>query len=255
MNLKKKSIIATSFIALISASFVSFAGAERPVAERVSVPATASASTPVTKVAAVATNTVSTVANLYNEMNLQAAGLSKQAFELAAKGYEKLKGAHRLGNERYLTIVDFSQSSRAKRFYLIDMISKKLVTNTFVAHGKNTGVDQANSFSNVPSSNKSSLGFYLTKGTYSGKHGTSLKLSGIEKGFNDNAEARAIVVHAADYVNAGRVNSAYMGRSQGCPALPNDVAAEVIDKIKNGSAMFLYYPEQAYLNGSQMINS
>lgn len=255
MNMRKKSIIATSFIALISASFVSFAGAERPVAERVNVPAATAAAPVATNAATTVANTVSTVANLYNELNLQAAGLSKQAFEYAAKGYNKLKAANRLGNERYLTIVDFSQSSRAKRFYLIDMISKKLVTNTFVAHGKNSGVDKATSFSNTPSSNKSSLGFYVTKGTYSGKHGTSLKLSGVEKGFNDNAEARAIVVHAADYVNAGRVNSAYMGRSQGCPALPNDVSADVINKIKNGSAMFLYYPEQAYLNGSQMIKS
>jgi hypothetical protein len=251
MNLKKKALIVTSFITIISASLVSFNAAENNVENNIVKTASIK---PAAKIVA-ATNVATNIAGLYDELNLQSTGLSKQAYDFAAKGYAKLKDAHRLGNERYLTIVDFSQSSRSKRFYLIDVISKKLVTNTFVAHGKNTGVDKAQNFSNTPESHKSSLGFYLTKGTYSGKHGLSLKLSGLEKGFNDNAEARAIVVHGADYVNAGRVKSAYMGRSQGCPALPNELSSEVINKIKNGSAMFLYYPEQAYVNGSQFINS
>jgi hypothetical protein len=113
----------------------------------------------------------------------------------------------------------------------------------------------AKDFSNAPESNKSSLGFYVTKGTYMGKHGLSLRVAGMEEGFNDNAEARGIVVHAADYVNAARVNSAYMGRSQGCPALPNELSAKVIDLIKDGSAMFLYYPAETYLKASKLINA
>ena len=158
-------------------------------------------------------------------------------------------------NTQYLTIVDFSQSSRKKRFYLLDVKNQELELNTFVAHGKNSGVDQAVRFSNTPESEASSLGFYVTKETYRGKHGLSLKLAGLEDGFNDNAEARAIVVHGANYVNAGRVRSAYMGRSQGCPALPQAQAAKVINLIKGGSSLFVYHPSQKYLNNSKILNS
>jgi hypothetical protein len=195
------------------------------------------------------------VTRLYDSAGLQKAGLSKQAFTYALNGYLKMRSNHSLQNSQYLTIVDFSQSSRQKRFYLIDVPACKLVVNTFVAHGRNTGVDMATKFSNSPESNESSLGFYVTKGTYIGKHGLSLRIDGLENGFNDKAEARGIVVHAADYVNAGRVNSAYMGRSQGCPALPNEIAPQVINMIKDGTAMFLYYPSETYLKGSRILNS
>jgi hypothetical protein len=110
-------------------------------------------------------------------------------------------------------------------------------------------------FSNRPQSEASSLGFYVTKDTYRGKHGLSLKLQGLENGFNDNAESRAIVVHGANYVNSSRVNSAYMGRSQGCPALPEAQAPKVIRLIKGGSALFVYNPSQKYLNSSKILNS
>jgi hypothetical protein len=192
---------------------------------------------------------------LFDSLGLEAKGLSAKAFEYAYEGYQNLCAENRLNNDQFLTIVDFSQSSRSKRFYLVDVKNCKLVLNTYVAHGKNSGVDQAAKFSNVPESNQSSLGFYVTKNTYTGKHGLSLRLAGMEAGFNDKAEARAIVVHGAEYVNSGRVNSAYMGRSQGCPALPEDVSAKVIDLIKDGSAMFLYYPSTEYLSSSRVINS
>jgi hypothetical protein len=192
---------------------------------------------------------------LYDSLDLKETGLSKEVFDYAYKGYEKLRSESAVGNDQYLTIVDFSQSSRKKRFYLVDVKNYKLVVNTFVAHGKNTGVDMATKFSNIPESNQSSLGFYVTKNTYIGKHGLSLRVAGMEAGFNDKAEARAIVVHGADYVNPGRVNSGYMGRSQGCPALPENVSAEVINRIKDGSTMFLYYPAQDYLRSSRIINS
>lgn len=203
----------------------------------------------------VASNTTeSSAVALYESMNLQEAGLSINTFEKAIKGYNKLVTAGLVNNSRYLTIVDLSQSSRKKRFYLLDMENNTLAINTFVSHGKNSGVDMARSFSNTPESEKSSLGFYITKQTYTGKHGLSLKLSGLEYGFNNNAERRAIVVHGAEYVNAGRVNSDYMGRSQGCPALPENKASEVINLIKGGSALFVYHPTESYLNGSKLIN-
>jgi len=192
---------------------------------------------------------------LYQELNLNNKGLSKEAFSTAVKGYEKLKEEGVLQNTQYLTIVDLSQSSRKKRFYLIDIVNHALTMNTYVAHGKNSGVDEAENFSNMPESEKSSLGFYITKNTYNGKHGLSLKLAGLENGFNDKAEARGIVVHAANYVNEARANSAYMGRSQGCPALPNAIAPKVIKMIKGGSALFVYNPNENYLSNSPVLNS
>ncbi|MEI6949233.1 murein L,D-transpeptidase catalytic domain family protein [Paraflavisolibacter sp. H34] len=192
---------------------------------------------------------------LYSKMKLEAAGLSRDVLEAALKGYEKMVGKGLVRNEQYLTIIDFSQSSRKKRFYLLDLKNMELALNTFVSHGKNSGLDRAAYFSNTPESEKSSLGFYVTKGTYTGKHGKSLRLSGLEQGFNDKAEARGIVVHAADYVNEGRVQTPYMGRSQGCPALSPAVAPRVINMIKDGSALFIYHPTASYLNGSKMLNS
>lgn len=192
---------------------------------------------------------------LYNRLHLQDAGLSMQALSLAMKGYEKLLEEGNVQNQKYLTIVDLSQSSRKKRFYLLDMENQKLIVNTFVAHGRNSGIDDAEQFSNDPNSNESSLGFYLTKNTYMGKHGLSLKLSGQEAGFNDNAEARGIVVHGAPYVNEGRVASDYMGRSQGCPALPENEYAHIISLIKDGSVLFIYHPDNQYITGSSLLNS
>jgi hypothetical protein len=198
---------------------------------------------------------VSLSTSLYEGLNLQAVGLSKEAVEYAVKGYEKLVAAGTVANSQYLTIIDFSQSSRKKRFYLIDVKNGELVMNTFVSHGKNTGVDNAEKFSNTVNSEQSSLGFYVTGATYTGKHGKSLRLAGQEQGFNNNAMARGVVVHGAAYVNAGRVKSAYMGRSQGCPALPETEYAKAIDYIKDGSVMFIYHPTAAgYIQQSPVLN-
>jgi hypothetical protein len=134
------------------------------------------------------------------------------------------------------------------------MENHKLVKNTFVSHGRNSGVDKATRFSNAPNSYETSLGFYTTGHTYQGKHGLSLRLHGLEKGFNSNAEARAIVVHGAEYVNAARVNSAYMGRSLGCPAVPVKESREVIKTIQDGSVLFIYHPSKNYLQSSDYIN-
>ncbi|GAA4341042.1 hypothetical protein GCM10023184_39170 [Flaviaesturariibacter amylovorans] len=185
---------------------------------------------------------------------MEGKGLKMPTLEAAVKGYLKLQEQGALKNSDLLTIVDFSQSSRKKRLYLLDTKNMQLLENTFVSHAKNSGVDMANDFSNVIGSEKSSLGFYLTKGTYTGKHGMSLRLSGLEKGFNDNAESRAIVVHGADYVNAGRVSSAYMGRSQGCPAVPMDDYRRIISEIKDGTALFIYSPDPTYLNNSDLLS-
>ncbi|MGZ8537637.1 MAG: murein L,D-transpeptidase catalytic domain family protein [Flavisolibacter sp.] len=191
---------------------------------------------------------------LYQDLKLDSFGLSKETLELALKGYEKLVDQGAVSKDQFLTIVDFSQISRKKRFYVIDVKKRELVWNTFVSHGKNSGLDSAARFSNAFNSEASSLGFYVTKTTYTGKHGKSLRISGMEEGFNNNAEARGVVVHGAQYVSSARVNSAYMGRSQGCPALPQNEYAKVIDIIKDGSVMFIYSPAQEYIQDSPILN-
>ena len=197
---------------------------------------------------------VSLSEKLYDSLHLGEAGLSKETVAYAIRGYQKLKDSGLVDNPQYLTIVDLSQSSRNKRFYILDMQNDKLVWNTYVAHGKNSGVDVAKSFSNDFNSEKSSLGFYVTQTTYSGKHGLSLRINGLEHGFNDNAEARGVVLHGAPYVNAERAHSEYMGRSQGCPALPENEYASVINIIKGGSVLFVYNPSTDYLQSSTLLN-
>ena len=156
-----------------------------------------------------------------------------------------------------LSICDFSQPSRNKRLYIIDMESRKLLYNTYVAHGKNSGAEFATSFSNSAESLKSSLGFYITQDTYIGSHGLSLKIEGMEKGFNDNAEKRNIVVHGCDYTSDPFVkNNSYCGRSFGCPAVPARQSSGIIQTLKEGSCLFIYHPSASgYLNKSSILNS
>jgi hypothetical protein len=173
----------------------------------------------------------------------------------AFKGYQELVAKGVVTNEDVLTVVDFSQPSSNKRMYIIDVKNGKLLLNTFVAHGKNSGLQYAEHFSNRPESLQSSLGFYVTKTTYSGKHGTSLRLEGEEQGWNDNASERAVVVHGAKYIGSGRANAAYMGRSFGCPAVPQNQAQTVINLIKDGTCLFIYHPTTEYLKSSKLLNS
>lgn len=247
------------FASLLAISAVSYSFISKPSADKTSriekEAVTSEASVFVSKVHDHTAEVATVSSSLYDGLKLNEKGLSKDAIDVAVKGYLSLQEQGKLENDNLLTIVDFSQSSRKKRFYLLDVKNKKLLENTYVAHGKNSGVDIATNFSNVIGSEKSSIGFYVTKGTYTGKNGFSLRMEGLDKGFNDNAEERAIVVHGADYVNAGRVQSDYMGRSQGCPALPRENYVQVIDQIKNGTAFFVYYPSENYLKNSTVLNS
>lgn len=194
--------------------------------------------------------------SIYDAIHLDDAGVDSTAFQLAYKGYHKLLQEGFINNEGILTIADFSKSSSEKRLYVIDMINEKLLFNTLVAHGRNSGLRYASSFSNKPESNKSSLGFYLTLDTYYGGNGYSLKLRGLEKGINDKAYDRAIVLHGSDYVNNAFANSnGFLGRSFGCPAVPRKLAAGIINTIKNGSVLFIYHPAKNYIDKSTILNS
>lgn len=243
-----KNLFLPALIVSLSLVFISFAKANNSAKS-----ASVKDSTAVTDSSAIV-HKLSVGEKMFADLHLQEAGLSKETVEFAVKGYQRLVDSGLVNNQRYLSIVDLSQSSRNKRFYILDMQNNTLAWNTFVAHGRNSGVDMAKSFSNALNSNKSSLGFYVTQSTYKGKHGLSLRISGLEEGFNDNAEARGVVVHGATYVNAGRANSDYMGRSQGCPALPENEYAEVIDIIKGGSVLFVYNPDSSYLETSTLLN-
>jgi hypothetical protein len=139
--------------------------------------------------------------------------------------------------------------------HVVDLKSGRLLFNSVVAHGRNSGDEYAQHFSNQPNSHKSSLGFYVTGGTYSGSNGYSMILNGMEKGFNDKAKDRAIVMHGAAYANENVLYSGHrLGRSFGCPALPQQLNKQVIEKIKGGNCLFIFYPDQQYLNNSKMIN-
>lgn len=196
-----------------------------------------------------------TVQIIYDSLKLQKSGLKKEVFAFAYRGYYNLLEKGTINKEGILTICDFSQSSRRKRLYLIDLVNYKLLLNTHVAHGKNSGGEYARKFSNRPQSLQSSLGFYVTKSTYWGEHGLALVIDGLEKGFNDKAEQRRIVVHGSKYVGDNYLRFRnHIGRSFGCPAVPKKVSTKLIQTIKNGSCLFIYHPSKNYLTGSTILN-
>jgi len=191
--------------------------------------------------------------NVYTSLHLKELGLNEKAFQLALKGWSRLKAKGKVSKD-IISICDFTQSSAQKRLYVIDLSTGNLLFNTLVAHGKNTGEEFAKYFSNTPSSLASSLGFYVTKETYEGTHGLGLKLTGMEPGFNDRAEERAIVMHGAWYVCDNFVNQyGRLGKSWGCPAVPEELHEQIINTIKNGTTLFIYYPDKAYLAASQLL--
>jgi hypothetical protein len=188
---------------------------------------------------------------LWNDCRLEKT-LSFEVFNTAVIGYRKID---LIRKKDLITIIDFTKPSTEKRFFVIDIYNKKLLYHCFVAHGKNSGDNLAVSFSNKPESLKSSLGFYITAETYSGKHGYSLRLDGLEKSINDNARLREIVIHGADYVSQQFIDKhGRLGRSWGCPALPVEITREVIDKISNGSCLFIYGKDKNYFVNSDYIN-
>jgi hypothetical protein len=192
---------------------------------------------------------------LYDSLQLENLGLSHEAFVFALQGFYKLKTTGKLQNDSILSVIDFSLPSSRKRLFLINLTKGSLLFNTLVSHGKKSGRETATSFSNQFNSYKSSLGFYITGSPYTGKHGCSLRLEGEEKGINDNAFNRGIVMHSAAYVNEQVISSqGYIGRSEGCPAIPQAVHKMIIEKIKNGSCLYIYSPDKFYVSHSKMIN-
>jgi hypothetical protein len=185
---------------------------------------------------------------------IQDTTLSQKAFDYGLRGYYTLKNEGKLINEKYLTIVDFTQHSSNKRLYVIDMSTMDVVHKTYCSHGKNTGGSTAEYFSNKSGSLQSSLGFFLTSETYSGKFDYALRLDGLES-TNYKARERGIVMHGAEYATERflKRNNNVLGRSYGCPAVPMDEARIVIDLIKEGSCFYIYADQLSYKQASRYI--
>lgn len=180
--------------------------------------------------------------------------LSKSVFEKALDGRQKLLKTTKVKKPHLLMVVDFSLASTRKRLWIMDLRDHKLLYNTLVAHGRHTGQNKAEHFSNILGSKQSNLGFLLTRGTYTGKHGHSLILDGLEEGINDRAKERYIVIHGADYVSEEFIQKyGRLGRSFGCPALPRDLHLEIIALIERGTLLFIYHPDPTYWDQSELF--
>jgi len=190
------------------------------------------------------------VKNLYAECNLKNK-LDYNVFKHAMDGYNSIE----LSNKKLLSIIDYSKPSTEKRFFIIDIENHKLLYHTLVAHGKKSGYLNATKFSNKYGSYKSSLGFFRTGNSYFGIRGYSLKLEGLEKGINDNARLRGIIIHGANYVDERLVNgNGVIGRSWGCPAVSNKLSKEIINLLKGGSLLYIYANDELYKENSVIAN-
>jgi hypothetical protein len=191
---------------------------------------------------------------LYDSLGLQTLNLSRAAFQNAVQGFLALQSTGAIHNAGVLSIVDFSLPSTEKRLFIIDLQNVRLLFNTWVAHGRNSGALMATRFSNRYNSLMSSLGFYVTGDPFMGQHGYSLHLEGIEPGWNDHAHARSIIMHPAGYVSEDHIRQwGYLGRSEGCPAIPEELDQAIIDEIKGGSCLFIYAPNERYLHRSSIL--
>lgn len=224
------------FILFLYFPFTLFIGV-RPPADAVALPHAALA------------NKTEVYATLYRSMQLEGA-VNWKAFLQAVEGYYKIENRRR----DVLTLIDFSRPSTDKRLFVFDMKQRKVLFSSVVSHGRNSGDTYATSFSNEYGSYKSSLGFYLTESTYQGKNGYSLILNGLERGINDRARERAIVMHGAAYADPSVLaGGGRLGRSLGCPAVPQKLSRPIIDAIKGGSVMYIYAETPDYLAHSSIL--
>lgn len=196
------------------------------------------------------------IKNTYKQIAFKNDTLNYDIFEKAMHGYINLRNAGKLNQQKnLLTVCDLTRSSNDYRLWIIDLDKKTIVFHTYVAHGQGSGEEFAKAFSNRNNSHQTSLGFYVTGETYEGEHGTSLKLNGMDNGFNSAAFDRGIVVHGAEYVSKGFIaDNDRLGRSWGCPAVPAALSLPIINTIKGGTCLFIYYPQAKYLRTAFWLN-
>lgn len=195
-----------------------------------------------------AVQTINTINQQVQLLGQAAPQLNKQVLKLALTAYKKasLQGAVK---KPLLTVIDYSLPSNKQRMWIFDLSKERLLYNTYVAHGRNSGMDVPHHFSNAMSSKETSLGTYVTRDTYYGSKGLSLNLQGLERGINDNAYDRRVVIHGAWYVEPDFIKKAgHAGRSWGCPSIAQTLAKPVIETIKGGSVVFAYYPDKFYFS-------
>jgi len=180
--------------------------------------------------------------------------ISSRVLQLALNAANCAARSGAVSNPSTLTVIDYSKPSTSKRLWVFDLRSQELLYEELVAHGQGSGDNLPTIFSNEPETHRSSIGLFVTKDTYVGKNGYSLRLHGLDAGFNDRAMERAIVMHGAPYVSTDFARDhGRLGRSWGCPALPEAVARQVIDRVKGSGLVFAYYPDQRWLSTSKFL--
>jgi len=185
----------------------------------------------------------------------KAEGVSNDALSLALGAVRCAVASGDIDVPKTLTLIDYSRPSVEPRLFVYDLATGKLLFKELVAHGKNTGDNFATRFSDEMNSRQSSIGLFVAADTYIGNNGYSLRLDGLEPGFNTHARERAIVMHGAPYVSTQFASAqGRIGRSWGCPALREAIAHQVIDTVKGGGVIFSYYPDQAWLKSSRFLN-
>lgn len=181
-------------------------------------------------------------------------GVDKKVFKMALGAARCAVKDGAANNPKTLTVIDYSRPSTANRFWVYDLRKRALVFNELVAHGQGSGANFATLFSNEPETHRTSIGLFVTDETYVGRNGYSLRLDGLDRGFNDKARARAIVMHGAPYVSTTFAKAqGRLGRSHGCPALREAIARDVIDTVKGGSLVFSYYPDKRWMESSKYL--
>lgn len=206
--------------------------------------------------AATNTNQTTSIDQTAKNIATKTKNLNPSVLKLAMTAFYNAyhKGIHPI--KQILTVIDYSLPSTQKRLWVVDLAQEKVLFTSLCAHGKYSGENYTTNFSNRPGSLQTSLGLFLTANTYFGRDGYSLKIRGLEQGFNDKAESRTIVMHGAPYVSEQFASSmGRIGRSWGCPAMEKQLAVPIIDTIKNGTLVFAYYPEHNWLQKSTYINA
>jgi hypothetical protein len=192
--------------------------------------------------------------SLVRSLLKQAPGLKSEVLEMALDATACAAEKGLVKRRDLLTVIDYSLPSSQPRLWVFDVASKKLLFQELVAHGKNSGGDRASFFSNSSGSLATSLGLFVTGGTYIGSNGYSLRLQGLEEGVNDMAFDRAIVMHGAPYVSREAIRAlGRLGRSWGCPAVRKEIARKLIDTVRGGSPIFAYYPDENWLSSSAFV--
>jgi hypothetical protein len=187
------------------------------------------------------------VNDIYIHAGLGKTGMDKEILRRGLVGFYNMQKKNLLSTKNIITLIDYNKPSKDKRLWIIDVERKDLLQHTHVAHGKKSGEDKAVYFSNKPSSNMSSLGFFVTQNTYQGKHGLSLIIDGLDTKFNTNAKLRSIVIHGADYVCETFINdNGRLGRSHGCPAVPTAMTEEIVKTISDGTCLYIHYQNPEY---------